>query len=72
MKTSFLRSLFILSLALGLPIFSLLAFSEEEPAHSVWSLWLGSHYTGYQDFSKKVGEFDRGEEGAVPEVSSGT
>ncbi len=69
MKTSFLRSLFILSLGLVLPIFSLLAFSEEEAAHSVWSLWLGSHYTGYQDFSKKVGEFDRGKEEAVPEIS---
>ena len=69
MKRPFLRSLFILSVALGLPIFSLLAFSQEEPGYSVWSLWLGSHYTGYEDFSKKVGEFDRGKEEAVPEIS---
>ena len=69
MKTPFLRWLFVLSVALGLPIFSLLAFSQEEPGYSVWSLWLGSHYTGYEDFSKKVGEFDRGKEGAVPEIS---
>jgi hypothetical protein len=69
MKTSYLRSLFVLSLALGLPIFSLLAFSQEESGYSIWSLWLGSHYTGYEDFSKKVGEFERGKEGAVPEIS---
>jgi len=69
MKTPFLRWLFVLSVALGLPIFSLLAFSQEEPGYSVWSLWLGSHYTGYEDFSKKVGEFDRGKEEAVPEIS---
>ena len=69
MKRPFLRSLFVLSIALGLPIFSLLAFSQEEPSYSVWSLWLGSHYTGYEDFSKKVGEFDRGKKEAVPEIS---
>ncbi len=69
MKTSFLRSLFVLSVALSLPIFSLLAFSQEESGYSAWSLWLGSHYTGYEDFSKKVGEFDRGKEEAVPEIS---
>lgn len=42
----------------------------QETAHaSSWSLWVGSHYTGLENFYKKVGEFDRGEEGAMPEVS---
>lgn len=69
MKRPFLRFLFVLSVALGLPIFSLIAFPQEEPSYSIWSLWLGSHYTGYDDFYKKVGEFDRGKEEAVPEIS---
>jgi len=52
-----------------LPFLSSLAISQEEPTSSVWSLWLGGHYTGYEDFYKKVGEFDRGEKEAMPEVS---
>ena len=52
-----------------LPFFSSLAISQEEPTSSIWSLWLGGHYTGYEDFYKKVGEFDRGEKEAMPELS---
>lgn len=32
-----------------------------------WSLWFGSHYTGLQDYTLKVAEFDRRVEGFVPE-----
>jgi len=36
---------------------------------STWSLWVGGHYTGFEDYYKRVGEFDRGEEGAMPEIA---
>jgi hypothetical protein len=32
-----------------------------------WSLWLGTHYTGFNDYYYKVAEFDRGVEGFIPE-----
>ena len=69
MKRPFLKSLVVLTAVLILPCLSSPVLSQEEPTYSVWSLWLGGHYTGYEDFYKKVAEFDRGEEEAMPEVS---
>jgi hypothetical protein len=68
MKRLFLKSLVVLTAVLILPCLSSPVLSQEEPTYSIWSLWLGGHYTGYEDFYKKIGEFDRGEEEAVPEV----
>ena len=69
MRKSLLKYITVLVMGLGVLIFSLLAFSQEEPSQSIWNLWMGSHYTGHEDFYKKVGEFDRGKEGVFPEVS---
>ncbi len=69
MKRPFIKFLVVITAISVLPFFPSLGFSEEEPTSSVWSLWLGGHYTGYEDFYKKVGEFDRGEKEAMPEVS---
>lgn len=69
MKRPFLKFLTVVTVVLILPFFSSSALSQEEPSSSIWSLWLGGHYTGYEDFYKKVGEFDRGEKEAMPEVS---
>ncbi|MGB2979940.1 MAG: GSU2204 family CXXCH-containing (seleno)protein, partial [Candidatus Zixiibacteriota bacterium] len=68
MKRLFLKSLVVLTAVLIVPCLSSPVLSQEEPTYSVWSLWLGGHYTGYEDFYKKIGEFDRGEEEAMPEV----
>jgi len=42
--------------------------AQDDQASYRWSLWLGSHYTGLEDFSQRVGEYNRGEEEAMPEV----
>jgi len=68
MKRPFLKYLGVLTAVLIFPCLSSPVLSQEEPTHSLWSLWLGGHYTGYEDFYKKTGEFDRGEEDAMPEV----
>lgn len=57
-----------LGVIFGLFILTSPTFSQEEPSFSSLSLWLGSHYTGFSDFYKKVGEFDRGKEGVLPEI----
>jgi hypothetical protein len=66
-KTDVCVSIIVLIIA-GLLIPSSPAFSQDEPSFSSWSLWLGGHYTGFDDFYKKVGEFNQGKEGALPEV----
>jgi hypothetical protein len=71
MKRPFLISLVVLTAVLILPCLSSPVLSQEEPTYSAWSLWLGGHYTGYEDFYKKIGEFDRDEKGAMPEVKLG-
>jgi hypothetical protein len=69
MKRPFFKFLVVATTVLILPLFSSPALSQEKPSFSTWSFWLGGHYTGYEDFYKKVGEFDRGEKEAMPEVS---
>ena len=44
------------------------------PAHAQetrteWELWIGSHYTGLDQYIAKVAEFDRGKEGLTPELA---
>jgi hypothetical protein len=69
MKTPFLKC-FLLLLTIAIVTFSSsLVFSQDVPTYSKWSLWLGGHYTGLEDYYKKVAEFDRGKEGAMPEAS---
>lgn len=48
---------------LGLLIIPLAA----QEANTQWSLWLGSHYTGFQDYMYNVAQYDRGVEGFMPE-----
>ncbi|RMF59713.1 MAG: hypothetical protein D6748_05800 [Calditrichaeota bacterium] len=43
-------------------------YSQISNPTTEWSLWMGSHYTGLQDYTLKVAEFDRGVEGFVPEL----
>jgi hypothetical protein len=45
------------------------SLGSAQESSSAWSLWLGGHYTGFEDYYKKVGEFDRGQEGAMPEIA---
>ncbi|MCB9087274.1 MAG: TonB-dependent receptor [Calditrichae bacterium] len=46
----------------------LLSFSlPAQDATTRWSLWFGSHYTGLEDYTLRVAEFDRGEDGFMPE-----
>jgi len=52
-----------------LAILTISAWAQQPVRSSSWTLWVGTHYTGFEDFYKKVGEFNRGEEGAMPEVS---
>ncbi len=69
MKRPFLKLLSLSAVALVLVLSSSPVLSQDEPAYSSWSLWLGGHYTGLEDYYKKVAEFDRGVEGAMPEAS---
>jgi len=68
MKKTHVCFLISLLMIVGLLIPSSPTFCQDEPSFSSWSLWLGGHYTGFDDYYKKVGEFDRGKEGALPEV----
>lgn len=69
MKTPFLKCFFLLAAITIVTLSSSLSFSQDEPTFSKWSLWLGGHYTGLEDYYKKTAEFDRGEEEAMPEAS---
>jgi hypothetical protein len=69
MKTPYLKCFFLLAAFTIVTLSSSLAFSQDEPTYSEWSLWLGGHYTGLEDYYKKTAEFDRGEKEAMPEAS---
>lgn len=60
------RTFLIIILTLGL-IFQITAQEAQESATN-WSLWLGSHYTSFNDYMPKVAEFDRGVDGITPEL----
>lgn len=38
------------------------AFGQESEPEEKYSIWVGSHYTGYSDYAKKVGEFNFGDD----------
>lgn len=40
---------------------------EEDGAYTTYSLWVGSHYTDFKDYRKKVGEYNLGANEVVPE-----
>jgi len=40
-----------------------------EESESGWKLEVGTHYTGLQDHFQKVAEFNRGQEGFMPDIS---
>ena len=69
MKTPFLKSLSPVAAMLVLVLSSSTVLSQDEPVYSNWSLWLGAHYSGWEDYYKKTAEFDRAEEGGMPEAS---
>ena len=51
---------FILSFAL--------VTAQENEVTKEYTLWIGGHYTDFTDFSKKVGEYNLGDEDALPEL----
>ena len=69
MKKSHNRYVAAVLICLALPIFSGLSLAQEETGSSAWQLWLGSRYTGYDDFYKKIGEYERGRKGVFPELA---
>ena len=47
----------------------LLSFSlYAQTGETKYSLWFGSHYTGFDQYQLKVAEFDRGVDGFSPEI----
>jgi len=54
-----LMMVFILSFAL--------VSAQEDEATKEYSLWIGGHYTEFSDFTKKVGEYNLGDEDFLPE-----
>jgi len=64
MKKLFIATLALLitALPMGSPLFA------QGPAQTDWSVWVGSHYTGLNQYIYKVAEFDRGVEGFTPEL----
>ncbi|HHM23700.1 MAG TPA: hypothetical protein ENJ23_01510 [Bacteroidetes bacterium] len=64
MKKGYISALILLVLALsfGPPA------QAQGPAQTDWSVWVGSHYTGLDQYIYKVAEFDRGVTGVTPEV----
>ena len=65
MKVSTVFCCLILVLILAAP--SVFAEQEEQTVFN-YSLWAGAHYTGFEDYGKKIGEYDRGEDEAYPEL----
>ena len=52
---------------LAILLLGLLVGSAGAQNSTIWSLWLGTHYTGFNDYYYKVAEFDRGVEGVMPD-----
>lgn len=69
MKTPFLKLLSLPAAMLFLVLSSSTVLSQDEPSYSSWTLWLGAHYSGLEDYYKKTAEFDRAEEEGMPEAS---
>lgn len=55
----------ILILALLCLVVTSVAFAQST---ETYSLWLGSHYTSFSDYQKKVAEFNKGSEEWLPEL----
>ncbi len=68
MKRPFLKLLSLLVVIAILALSSSAVLPQDEPSYSTWSLWLGSHYTGLEDYYKKTAEFDRAKEEGMPEA----
>ncbi len=61
MKMLLIAGLLILSVALALS-----AEENEEAVYNYW-FWVGSHYTDFQDYTRKVGEYNIGNSEFLPE-----
>jgi hypothetical protein len=58
----------IVFLTFALLLITTSVFAQEDtPARVNYSLWLGAHYSAYQDNSWRVGRYEYGEERAFPE-----
>jgi hypothetical protein len=62
------RSCIITSLALLLLLSAMLVAQDDGGARYSYSLWLGTHYTDFNDNAKKVGEYNLGNDEILPEV----
>lgn len=69
MRTLFVKSVFLVAAFSMLILSTSTALPQDEPSSSSWSLWLGGHYTGLEDYYKKTAEFDRAEDEGMPEAS---
>jgi hypothetical protein len=61
------HKIFFLTLALLLITTSVFAQEEDVPARLDYSLWMGAHYSEYQDNWWRVGRYEYGEDGLFPE-----
>lgn len=43
--------------------------ADDGPTTESYSFWLGGHYTDFTDYTKKVGEYNKGENETLPEFS---
>jgi hypothetical protein len=63
-----MRRLILTIASLTLSLLPVLSSAQDETgARYEYSLWLGTHYTDFQDNAKKVGEYNLGNDEAMPE-----
>ncbi len=63
---SLLKFVFVIVVLLLASSFS---FADEGVKFESYSLWIGGHYTDFTDYTKKVGEYDLGDNETLPEFS---
>lgn len=62
----FIKFVFVL---VALLLASSFVLADEGAANESYSIWFGGHYSDFTDYTKKVGEYDKGENEALPEFA---